>query len=125
MKKEKSEKRLNVFIPQEIHKELRRREGTLKSVVCTILTQSLHKDGQKMCKENNGYDKDLIGFFQQQVKDLQTKNKRLENKCEFYSIQSMSWLKRRRYNKQMTLLPVHRDENMRQNMSEKGKKINL
>ncbi|GAI15285.1 unnamed protein product [marine sediment metagenome] len=100
------EKRLNVYIPVEVDRQLRLLDGTIKSNVCSILTQGLHKNTQGIHKGANDYDQDLIKFFQQQVKDLQTKNEKLENKCEFYSVNSMGYWKRRRYNKQMKLLPV-------------------
>ena len=100
------EKRLNVFIPVEVDRQLRSLDGTIKTNVCSILTQGLHTDAQEMCKENNGYDKDIIGFFQSQIEELQHKNEKLENQVEFHHVQDLSFWKRRRYNKQMKLLPV-------------------
>ena len=59
------------------------------------------------CEPNetlSGYDTRLIDLLNQQVKDLQDRNIKLDNKCEFYHVQSMGFFRRRSYLKQVKQL---------------------
>ncbi|MCJ7570720.1 MAG: hypothetical protein MUO82_02425 [Candidatus Thermoplasmatota archaeon] len=45
-----NEKRLNVYVPEDIFKELKEMDGSLKSNVCTIFKNYLHNDSQDLHK---------------------------------------------------------------------------
>jgi len=62
---------------------------------------------------NNGYDASLMDLLTNQhtmltdqLNVLQKRNKKLEGQVEFYHVQDLPFWKRRRYHKQMKLLPV-------------------
>ena len=90
----------NFRLEPNLIKELDMLDGTRTRNVTDALHSYLHSDTL------NSYDVNLIDLLKSQVIDLQARNNRLENKCEFYHIQSMSWLKRRSYLKHVALLPV-------------------
>lgn len=63
--------------------------------------------------DNNSYDASLVELLTQQhnalanqLAEMQKENKRLNGQVEFYHVQDLPFWKRRRYNKQMKLLPV-------------------
>ena len=62
---------------------------------------------------NNSYDASLVDLLTnqhtmltEQLNMLQERNKKLENQVEYYHVLDLPFWKRRRYNKQMKLLPV-------------------
>jgi len=55
--------------------------------------------------DTDTYSVNMTSMLKDQVKELKDRNVKLEDKCEFYHIQSMGWWTRKKYLKTVHQLP--------------------